>query len=207
MPSARAHAYRLCQSLLATAHLQRWGSCGWVASLRERRPARSAFLAKHSREAAASGSSLARTALGARDRRCRASAASREQRSRERRDVPLARRSCQSAVRPESRLGRLAWLDRHEQVNARISTALARLQRVSLLSATAASTCSLDESNGESRPTRPQHPTACRSLARRFRASFQRDALRRAVGTGRHASGERQNVRPFEFRLAPRASA
>jgi len=38
-------------------------------------------------------------------------------------------------------------------------------------------------------------PTTCRSVARRFRASFQRDAARRAAGTGRHVAAEWSSVR------------
>ena len=49
-------------------------------------------------------------------------------------------------------------------------------------------------SAGEGRPTRPQHPTACRSLARRFAPRFS--AARCVALWGRQGtrSGERQNV-------------
>ena len=40
------------------------------------------------------------------------------------------------------------------------------------------------------------HPTRGHSLARRFRASVQRDALRRATGAQRPRAGEPRNVRP-----------
>ena len=43
---------------------------------------------------------------------------------------------------------------------------------------------------GERPANSPQQPTTCRSLARRCRASFQRDAARRAAGTGRHVAAE-----------------
>jgi hypothetical protein len=59
---------------------------------------------------------------------------------------------------------------------------------------TGAFTFSLDDYKWEGRPTRPQHPTACRSLGRRFAPRFSatlRVALRERKGT---RPGERQSV-------------
>ena len=152
----------------------------WNAPLHESRPARSAFLAKHSRESASSGSALGTNGSSSSNwTRC-ALAASHEQRSRERRNLPLARRTCQSAVWPRIKIRAPGTASSPRAINARISTALHRgsVFHGSWVSGTFAS--SLGDSNGESRPTRPQHPTACRSLARRLRrlASARRVASR-----------------------------
>jgi len=48
----------------------------------------------------------------------------------------------------------------------------------------------LHERQLHGRASSSQHPTRGRSLARRFRASLQRDAARRAVGTERPRAGE-----------------
>ena len=182
MPSASAHACRLAAAC--------WHQCMLCAglmppsaSLRESRPARSAFLASIHESRPPRIAPLARTAAVVRDRRCRAFAASDEQRSRERRNLPLARHFCQSVARPELRFERLARRNRHAQVNPRIPTALHGGSVSHRCCLVARSLVALGDSNGQSHPTRPQHPTACRTLARRFRASFQRDAARRAVGT------------------------
>jgi hypothetical protein len=89
----------------------------------------------------------------------------------------------------DSKLERLARRNRHEPGQRKNLHGTSQRQRFSWLLASGAFTSSLGDSNWESRPTRPQHPTACRSLARRCRASFQRDAARRALGNERHAAG------------------
>ena len=123
---------------------------------------------KHSRESAASGNAPGMHGSSS-NWTCCAFAASHEQRSRERRNLPLARRFCQSVVRQESRFERLARRHRFEQVNATNLHGTSPRQRLWWLSVRGTVTCSLGDSEEQSRPTRPQHPTACRSVARRLR--------------------------------------
>jgi hypothetical protein len=54
--------------------------------------------------------------------------------------------------------------------------------------------CSLGECTWESRPTRPQHPTACRSLGRRFAPRFSATLRVALGGTKGTRPGERQSV-------------
>src|SRR5205085_2813569 len=99
-----------------------------------------------------------------------------ELRGRERRYVPLAWRFCHGAVRPTTTISALGTASSAgsnsglecpvRQSSAACPVGIGESQNLR----------SLSGSNGESRPTRPLHPTACRWLARRFRASFQLDA-------------------------------
>jgi hypothetical protein len=94
--------------VFATAGWQQRTFCAWAqatgCSLRESCPARSALLAKINESQPARAALLARTAPRVRDPRCRALAASHDQRSREPRSLPLARRFCQSVARPKIKL-------------------------------------------------------------------------------------------------------
>src|SRR5437588_6677763 len=161
--------HRLRHCVLATAHVLRWGSFGGVHLC-----ARAARRAQRSSQSTHEGqprriARLARTAAVVRNcTRC-ALAASREQRSRERRKPPLARRTCQSVVRPRIKIRALGTASSPRANQRKYLRCTSPQQRVSWLSAGGAFTCSLGDSKAKSRPTRPQHPTACRSLARRLR--------------------------------------
>ena len=169
--------------------------------LRESRPARSVFLAKHSRETAAAGrvpgtygsSSPKLHAL----RSCGVTRAAKPKR----RNMPLARRTCESAVRPRIKsraFGTASWPRAGQHKNLRCTSSR---QRVSWLSAGGAFTRSLGDSKGGGPPNSPQQPTCGRSLARRFRASLLRDAVRRAAACERPHAAEWQSVGQTELPL------
>jgi hypothetical protein len=171
--------------------------------LRESRPVRSAFLAKIHERQPPRIASLARTAAEVRDehfaRLPRHTSSAAESGVTCRWHGAPAKASCGEELKSE----RLARRHRHEHMNHQNLHCRSPRQRFSWLSACGAFTNSLSEYNWESRPTRPQHPTACRSVARRLRrlASARRCASRcwnreaRGWVSGRTLGGYAPNVR------------
>ena len=113
---------------------------------------------KDSRESASSGNAPGTHGTSSPNwTRC-AFAASHEQRSRERRNLPLARRFCQSVVRPRIKIRALGTASSPRANQRKYLHRTSPQQRVSWLSAGGAFTCSLGDFNGGEPPNSAAAP-------------------------------------------------